>query len=397
MSKFKLNVWVSREFPRTWTHVVKGSLVDPQQSTQGATDLFCYDRDAGIGAFFATVKNGRLDNGTLVVDGPRQIGINHTFNHRWTHIVHIPPDLFLFYDANSGVSEVHQIDGRGGMFLKKRHTGRTTWKHIVAGRFGKAKLLFYDATKGVGEFYSVDGSGNLRLVKSFTGWRDSWHSIITGNFSSSRNDDLVFYDRVAGVGEFYRLSDDVRMTQFSLHDTWRGTWQHIVSGQFLQNAAFDGLLFYEEGSGFTEFYSTNGRGNISRIDIDPGSQWPLPWQTILAGEFTPNIGLLGTSRICSYDARDGAIRYFFIELDTITTVIDLNGRWTAGSSTNAVISAAFTSLTVNMSAFKRPTARGAILDSTTISVSFPDDRTYTGKLQTPNKIRWSNGSTWTKV
>lgn len=398
MAKFQLNVWVSRQFPETWTHVIKGSFVDPQLATRGATDLFCYDRNAGIGAFFATVQNGRLDDGTLVVDGPRQIGINHTFDNLWTHIVHLPPNLFFFYDATSGVGQFDQIDGRGDMFLKKRHTGlRTTWTQIIAGRFGQADLLFYDAANGVGEFYSVNSSGDMRLIRSIAGWRHSWHSIITGNFSSSPNDDLLFYDKGAGVGEFYTVNNDAGITQLRLHDNWRHSWQHVVSGQFLQHATFDGLLFYEEGSGHTEFYSTDGHGNISQIDINPGNQWRLPWQVILAGEFTPNIGLIGTSRLCSYDSRDGAIRYFFIGLVTINTVIDLNGRWTDGSSRNAIISAAFTSLTVDMSAFHRPAAHGSILNSSTISVSFPDDQTFTGTLQPPNTIRWSNGSAWTKV
>src|SRR5689334_305819 len=87
MPKFDLNVWVTRSFPTTWTHIVKGSFADPQAATQGATDLFCYDRNAGIGAFFATVRSGRLDDGTIVPDGPRQVGPNHTFGRRWTHVV----------------------------------------------------------------------------------------------------------------------------------------------------------------------------------------------------------------------------------------------------------------------------------------------------------------------
>jgi hypothetical protein len=85
------------------------------------------------------------------------------------------------------------------------------------------------------------------------------------------------------------------------------------------------------------------------------------------------------------------------EWNTINTVVNLNGNWTDGSSRSAVISVEFTALTVGMSAFNRPTAHGSILDWTTIRVTFPDDRTYTGQLQAPNTIRWSNGSVWTKV
>ncbi|MGB9180125.1 MAG: hypothetical protein WCB68_12835 [Pyrinomonadaceae bacterium] len=405
MSKFELGVWVSRQFPKTWTHVIKGSFADPQFDTRAATDLFCYDRNAGIGAFFATVKNGKLDDGTLVQDGPHQVGANHTFSRRWTHIVNGPfaPPFpggvqLLFYDATSGVGEFYATDGLGNLTLKKHHSGwRTSWTLILAGHFGTANLLFYDATDGTGAFYSVDSSGNMHLIRTYHGWLTSWHSIITGNFSSSQNDDLLFYDKSRGIGVFYKIDGDAKTTLFSEHDNWRKTWQHIVSGQFLQNATYDGLLFYEENSGHTEFYSTDGHGSISQIDVNVGSQWSLPWQVILAGEFTPNIGLIGTSRLCSYDSRDGAIRYFYFELVTIKTVIDVNGRWTDGSSQSAVISAAFTSLTVDMSAYHRPAAHGSIIDGSTITVTFPDDATYTGKLQPPNTIRWSNGSAWRKI
>jgi hypothetical protein len=50
-----------------------------------------------------------------------------------------------------------------------------------------------------------------------------------------------------------------------------------------------------------------------------------------------------------------------------------------------------------MSAYRRPSASGSIVDASTITVTFPDDKTYTGKLQPPNTILWSNGSTWTKI
>jgi Ricin-type beta-trefoil lectin domain len=79
------------------------------------------------------------------------------------------------------------------------------------------------------------------------------------------------------------------------------------------------------------------------------------------------------------------------------TVLDLTGSWTDGSTRRAVLSTRFPSLTIDMSAYGRPAARGSIVDSSTITVTFPDDATYTGKLQPPSTIRWSNGSAWTKV
>ncbi|NOJ45992.1 hypothetical protein [Bradyrhizobium archetypum] len=89
---------------------------------------------------------------------------------------------------------------------------------------------------------------------------------------------------------------------------------------------------------------------------------------------------------------------FPVNWDPVNTFLNLNGDWSDGSSRSAAISVEFpSSLKVDMSSFDRPTARGSIDNSDTITVKFPDDRTYTGHLEAPNKIRWSNGSVWVKV
>jgi hypothetical protein len=49
---------------------------------------------------------------------------------------------------------------------------------------------------------------------------------------------------------------------------------------------------------------------------------------------------------------------------------------------------------VNMSAFRRPTARGRILSLTQIEVNFPDDGTFVGTLDGQGKISWNNGTQW---
>ncbi len=88
---------------------------------------------------------------------------------------------------------------------------------------------------------------------------------------------------------------------------------------------------------------------------------------------------------------------FPADWNTIGTVVNLNGNWTDGSSHSAVITVDFKALAVDMSAFGRPTAHGTIVNGSSITVTFPDDKAYTGQLQSPNKIRWSNGSVWTKI
>ena len=72
------------------------------------------------------------------------------------------------------------------------------------------------------------------------------------------------------------------------------------------------------------------------------------------------------------------------------------GDGRAGDNHSAVISRSTTNLTIDMSAFDRPSAYGSILNDSTIAVIFPDDESYNGKLVPPDKIEWSNNSTWKK-
>ena len=104
-------------------------------------------------------------------------------------------------------------------------------------------------------------------------------------------------------------------------------------------------------------------------------------------------------------AGEGCLKYrdetwpqgFPPDWNTIKTVIELNGTWTDGSPRSVDISIKLESLTIDMPDFDRPAAHGPVVDGSTITATFPDYRTYTGNLQPPKTIRWSNGSAWTKV
>jgi hypothetical protein len=49
-----------------------------------------------------------------------------------------------------------------------------------------------------------------------------------------------------------------------------------------------------------------------------------------------------------------------------------------------------------MSAFDRTSTYGSMLNDSTIAVIFPDDESYNDQLVPPDKIEWSNNSTWKK-
>jgi hypothetical protein len=81
----------------------------------------------------------------------------------------------------------------------------------------------------------------------------------------------------------------------------------------------------------------------------------------------------------------------------IKTVIGLAGKWEIAGVVGPVISVSANAISIDMSAYHRPDAYGSILDGSDITVTFPDDKTYTGKLERPGTIQWSNNSAWTKV
>jgi hypothetical protein len=100
------------------------------------------------------------------------------------------------------------------------------------------------------------------------------------------------------------------------------------------------------------------------------------------------------------------IRWSFSQGDAVwTKAIDvdvarkLEGFWnsTGEGTPRAKISVSSSSITIDMSAFGRPTAHGSIVNASTITVNFPDDRSFTGKLDQPRKINWSNGTVWKMV
>ena len=395
MPSVGLYEWVTRPFPQTFTHIVAGDFVNPQFTSQGAWDLFCYDRAAGIGRFYATVKNGKLDNGVNVIDGPLEFGPIHTFDQRWSLIGHIGARQLLFYDASSRVAEVHRVETDGGLTLQQRHVGMvTTWSHMVPGQFGSSQVLLYDKGTGYGEFHHIDPAGNMSLVASHH-WATGWDLIVRGNFSNSANDDLLFY-RQSGAGEFYRVNDNGGTSLLADHENWLTTWTQIVPGQYVETETYDGLLFYDGGS-TTGIATTDGHGSLQDLATLFGAPWASPWQTVIAGTFIGNIAPVATSDLVAYSKEFGLIRYFHVVPAAIATVTDLRGIWTDGGSAFPVISESGTDLSIDMSSQHRPTAHGSVIDSQTITVTFADDATFTGTLHAPGTIVWSNSSSWTKV
>jgi hypothetical protein len=85
---------------------------------------------------------------------------------------------------------------------------RTSWTHIVAGKFSDAHddgVLFYEGSTGFAEIYDTDGHGNLSLLRQHQdlgriGSRSHhWTHIVKGRFSDSANSSLLLVDSSSGA------------------------------------------------------------------------------------------------------------------------------------------------------------------------------------------------------
>jgi hypothetical protein len=81
--------------------------------------------------------------------------------------------------------------------------------------------------------------------------------------------------------------------------------------------------------------------------------------------------------------------------------VALNGPWAVGGVPGPFITVSGNAISVDMSAFQRPFAAGMVTNNSVITVTFPDDKTYTAKLSPgtlpiSDEIVWSNGSVWAR-
>ncbi|MCS6959818.1 MAG: hypothetical protein RMK91_07180 [Pseudanabaenaceae cyanobacterium SKYGB_i_bin29] len=81
---------------------------------------------------------------------------------------------------------------------------------------------------------------------------------------------------------------------------------------------------------------------------------------------------------------------------TVWQSLNFAGKWRYELVPGPIVMQEGRNLTVDMSAYRRPTARGTLITSSQARVTFPDDATFVGTLVSPSCIRWSNGTVWTK-
>ena len=80
--------------------------------------------------------------------------------------------------------------------------------------------------------------------------------------------------------------------------------------------------------------------------------------------------------------------------DTIAICSPVNGQWYFMGKPGPVITQSGERLSVDMSAYGRPTATGRFLSPNRIQVTFPDDATFIGTLDGRGRISWNNSTVW---
>jgi hypothetical protein len=206
----------------------------------------------------------------------------------WSHIVAgkfsgSPYSGLLCYDRDNGFAAFYETNGRGQLSLLQEYSDwRNSWTHVIPGVFGDSGfdgILLYDQEAGFAGFYDTDGQGSLITLREYNDWRTSWTHVVVAPFSDSKYSGLLFYDQSAGFGQFYSTTRG-QITLLREYHGWLTTWTHIVAGKFCPDPnpkgspppQFADLFFYDAASGYGETYSTDGAGRISLVDSQSGDR-----------------------------------------------------------------------------------------------------------------------------
>src|SRR2546421_549626 len=108
----------------------------------------------------------------------------------------------------------------------------------------------------------------MELLHSHTDWRRDWTHIVAGKFTDSPYSALLFYDQSTGFVQFYATDGHGGIQRLAEYSDWRTTWTRIVAGEFVNHADWsepriDDLFFYEGSTGYSEAYESDGHGGIS--------------------------------------------------------------------------------------------------------------------------------------
>ena len=110
--------------------------------------------------------------------------------------------------------------------------------------------------------------------------KKTYDLIVPGKFSDSPFTDLLFYDRESGTGEFYTTDGKGNISILQGYaGKWQKSWDMIIPGNFTPGPHTD-LLFYDRTDKAGYFHATDGNGNISNLNKIEGV-----WSKVIPGSF----------------------------------------------------------------------------------------------------------------
>lgn len=241
-----------------------------------------------------------------------------------------PYSGLLFVEQGTGYAELYETDGSGRItapFLGAFDPlgGSTTWTHIVPGLFGPSGftgLLLYDKSAGAGRFYDSDGQGDLILLSEYSGWRTSWSHIVAGRFVASYPySGVFFYSASENYAEIWATNGtglDGTAPYQVLPDFSGSSFTHVLAGDFHWTPGFidavptlTDVFCYDAATGHGEMYRCGlAADGVNSTLVTPAAaardSLPVGATSVIAGNF----GGLGNTDMGFHDGPSGTLAFY---------------------------------------------------------------------------------------
>lgn len=273
-------------------------------------DLLRYDRSGGRGEFVGIGFNDFSEESQLV---------SASWRTTWTHIVggrfskaHPSLTALCFYEAPSGTMQFYYVTQAGIGVLGNMST-RTTWSSIVTCELGYSMqaLLCYDRMAGEAQFFTTDGSGTFNAqggtIKKL---RKGWTHVVVGDFGGHGQTDFFFYDAHRGDGTFFTVDGPASLTPFA-EAAWETAWTHVAVAP-LTKGDHDDLVLYDARGGAALIETVQDGG--ARDSVWRSNTFRAGWTHLVAGDHGGTARLTFYDRVAgeaehmTYDANDGLHR-----------------------------------------------------------------------------------------
>ena len=149
---------------------------------------------------------------------------------------------------------------------------RTSWTHIVGGKFSAAHddgVLFYEGSTGFAEIYETDGHGNISLLRQHADLGRSlfrshrWTQIVVGRFSNSANSSLLLVDaneRFAATSMSTPPATWSGCANFRIGERGRTSPSVRLTGR---SPTYSAVLRYDQSTGRGEILTCDGTGGFA--------------------------------------------------------------------------------------------------------------------------------------